>query len=166
MSSTTENAAVLIIESTTPVRQDWTGSGWPITSQSNMTPWLQLQPLTCSKQREVLCLLQSGAEFCWISFGSCVILWIRPRFILQTADKCTITSVFHEALYLFTSLGQDRMGLWYIFLLKSVGSVNSSMTNVFRMSLHGLILKLLSLCISAFKRIISATFGANILFIS
>lgn len=68
MSSTTENAAVLIIESTTPVRQGWTGSGWPITSQSNMTPWRQLQPLTWSsnlKQREVLRLLQSGAEFFW-----------------------------------------------------------------------------------------------------
>lgn len=113
MNSSTENAAVLIIESTTPVCQDWTGSGWPITSQSNMTPWLQLQPLTCSsnfKQREVLRLLQSGAEFCWISSGSCVILRIRPRFILQTADKCTITSVFHGALSVLNHIpwtGQD-----------------------------------------------------------
>lgn len=149
VSSTTENAAVLIIEWTSPVRQDWTGSGWPTTSQSNMTPWLQLQPLT-----------KRSAVFVWVwSWILLDPLWFMCESLNQThiyPPGCR--QMHHHISFLWgslswiTSLGQDRMGLWYTFLLKSVGTVNSFMVNVFRMSLRGLISKLLSLCISAFKR--------------
>lgn len=167
VSSTTENAAVLIIESTSPVRQDWTGSGWPTTSQSNMTPWLQLQLLTCSgnlKQREVLCLFQSEADFCWIRSGSCVILWIRPIFILQTADKCTITSVFYEALCP-ESHPLDRTG-WVSDTLSCSKALTPSALS-WQMSLECLSMdSFQSFFHFAFQPLNGATFGANILFIS